>query len=106
MKTIRKNWDLVIIGGGITGAGIFRETVRMDLNVLLVEQQDFAWGTSSRSSKLVHGGLRYLKEGKIFLTRDSIKERERLLKEAPGLVDPLGFGVPVYKDGGRGMCTI
>jgi len=106
MKTIRKNWDLVIIGGGITGAGIFRETVRMDLNVLLVEQQDFAWGTSSRSSKLVHGGLRYLKEGKIFLTRDSIKERERLLKEAPGLVEPLGFWVPVYKDRGPGKWTL
>ncbi|MBW2616914.1 MAG: glycerol-3-phosphate dehydrogenase/oxidase [Deltaproteobacteria bacterium] len=106
IKDIKKNWDLIIIGGGITGAGIFRETVRMDLNVLLVEQQDFAWGTSSRSSKLVHGGLRYLKEGKIFLTRDSIKERERLLKEAPGLVESLGFWVPVYKDRGPGKWTL
>ncbi len=106
MKDIKENWDLVIIGGGITGAGIFRETVRMDLNVLLVEQQDFAWGTSSRSSKLVHGGLRYLKEGRIFLTRDSIKERERLLKEAPGLVEPLCFMVPVYKDRGPGKWTL
>jgi glycerol-3-phosphate dehydrogenase len=106
MKEIKTNWDLVIIGGGITGAGILRETVRMDLNVLLVEQQDFAWGTSSRSSKLVHGGLRYLKEGKISLTRDSIKERERLLKEAPGLVESLGFMVPVYKDRGPGKWTL
>jgi len=106
MKDIKKNWDLVIIGGGITGAGILRETVRMDLDVLLVEQQDFAWGTSSRSSKLVHGGLRYLKEGKISLTRDSIKERERLLKEAPGLVESLGFMVPVYKDRGPGKWTL
>jgi len=106
MKDIKKNWDLVIIGGGITGAGILRETVRMDLNVLLVEQQDFAWGTSSRSSKLVHGGLRYLKEGKLFLTRDSIKERERLLKEAPGLVEPLGFMFPVYKGRGLGKWSL
>jgi glycerol-3-phosphate dehydrogenase len=106
IKDIKKNWDLVIIGGGITGAGIFRETVRMDLNVLLVEQQDFAWGTSSRSSKLVHGGLRYLKEGKIFLTRDSIKERERLLKDAPGLVEPLGFMFPVYKGRGLGKWSL
>lgn len=106
MKAIKENWDLVIIGGGITGAGIFRETVRMDLNVLLVEQKDFAWGTSSRSSKLVHGGLRYLKEGHIFLTRDSIKERERLLKEAPGLVEPLGFLVPIYRGRGLGKWTL
>ncbi len=106
IKDIKKNWDLVIVGGGITGAGIFRETVRMDLNVLLVEQQDFAWGTSSRSSKLVHGGLRYLKEGKIALTRDSVKERERLLKEAPGLVESLGFWVPVYKGRGPGKWTL
>ncbi|MBW1799078.1 MAG: glycerol-3-phosphate dehydrogenase/oxidase [Deltaproteobacteria bacterium] len=106
IKDIKKNWDLIIIGGGITGAGILRETVRMDLNVLLVEQQDFAWGTSSRSSKLVHGGLRYLKEGKLFLTRDSIKERERLLKEAPGLVEPLGFMFPVYKGRGLGKWSL
>jgi Glycerol-3-phosphate dehydrogenase len=84
-------WDLIVIGGGITGAGILREAARMNLKVLLVEQNDFAWGTSSRSSKLVHGGLRYLKEGRILLTRHSVVERERLISEAPGLVDPLGF---------------
>ncbi len=58
LKTIDNRWDLVIIGGGITGAGVFREASRLDLKVLLVEQKDFASGTSSRSSKLVHGGLR------------------------------------------------
>jgi len=94
------NWDLVVIGGGITGAGILREAARMNLKVLLVEQNDFAWGTSSRSSKLVHGGLRYLKEGRIFLTIHSVVERERLISEAPGLVDPLGFLMPVYSDHG------
>ena len=62
-------WDIIVIGGGITGAGILREATRLGLRVLLLEQLDFAWGTSSRSSKLVHGGLRYLKEGKIGLTR-------------------------------------
>ena len=91
------DWDLVIVGGGITGAGIFREAARMKLRVLLVEQKDFAWGTSSRSSKLVHGGLRYLKQKKLWLTRASVRERERMLKEAPGLVDPLEFLFPVYE---------
>ena len=59
-QSISKPWDLLVIGGGITGAGILREAARLGLRALLVEQRDFAWGTSSRSSKLVHGGLRYL----------------------------------------------
>jgi len=84
-------WDVVVIGGGITGAGILREATRRGLRALLVEQQDFAWGTSSRSSKLVHGGLRYLRQGRLGLTRASVQERERLLREAPGLVKPLEF---------------
>ncbi len=95
--------DLLIIGGGITGAGILREAVRSSssgaqpLRVLLVEQRDFAWGTSSRSSKLVHGGLRYLKQGQIGLTRHSVQERQHLLQEGPGLIDPLGFLLTVYE---------
>ncbi|HSY28482.1 MAG TPA: FAD-dependent oxidoreductase, partial [Burkholderiaceae bacterium] len=80
-----REWDLVIVGGGITGAGILLEAARRGLRALLVEQRDFAWGTSSRSSKLVHGGLRYIKEGKLLLTRDSVQERQNLLREAPGL---------------------
>lgn len=79
-------WDLIVIGGGITGAGIFLEAARRSQRVLLLEQQDFAWGTSSRSSKMVHGGLRYLGQGDIRLTRDSLRERERLLKELPDMV--------------------
>ncbi|MGQ9766316.1 MAG: glycerol-3-phosphate dehydrogenase/oxidase [Anaerolineae bacterium] len=90
-------WDILIIGGGITGAGILREATRLGLTALLVEQRDFACGTSSRSSKLVHGGLRYLKEGKFRLTRAAVQERERLLKEGPGLIDPLGFLLATYK---------
>jgi len=98
LQNLPKTWDLIIIGGGITGAGIFREASRMGLKVLLVEQKDFAWGTSSRSSKLVHGGLRYLKEGHFRMTKIAVAERERLLKEAPGLVESLGFLLPIYED--------
>lgn len=95
-------WDIIVIGGGITGAGVLREAARAGLRVLLVEQRDFAWGTSSRSSKLVHGGLRYLKEGKLRLTRAAVRERERLLDEGPGLIDPLGFLLATYKGEGPG----
>ena len=95
-------WDLVIIGGGITGAGILREATRLNLRTLLVEQRDFAWGTSSRSSKLVHGGLRYLKTGQIALTHASVQGREQLLAEGVGLIDPLGFLLAQYEDDGAG----
>jgi len=94
---ISQSWDLLIIGGGITGAGILREATRLGLRSLLVEQRDFAWGASSRSSKLVHGGLRYLTEGKLHLTWEAIHERERLLKEGTDLVQPVGFLFPTYK---------
>lgn len=90
-------WDLLIIGGGITGAGILREAARRGLRAALVEQRDFAWGTSSRSSKLIHGGLRYLAAGQWAISRDSLRERERLLGEAPGLVEPLGFLFSHYR---------
>ena len=106
LKDIPDKWDLIIIGGGITGAGIFREAARMGLSVILIEQRDFAWGTSSRSSKLVHGGLRYLKEGHFKMTKIAVEERERLLKEAPGLVESLGFLLPIYEDQRPGKRTI
>lgn len=96
-REVERPYDILIVGGGITGAGILREAARLGLRALLVEQKDFAWGTSSRSSKLVHGGLRYLKEGKIGLTRASVSEREHLLAEGPGLIDPLGFLLATYK---------
>ncbi len=95
--TLAQEWDLVIIGGGITGAGILLEASRRGIKALLVEQRDFAWGTSSRSSKLVHGGLRYLKEGQLGLTRDSVRERQNLMREARGLVDPQSFAFGDYK---------
>lgn len=94
---LNRNWDVIIIGGGITGAGIFREATRLGLQALLVEQRDFAWGSSSRSSKLVHGGLRYLRQGKVGLTRASVQEREQLLAEGPGLIEPLGFLLANYR---------
>ncbi|MHA4866723.1 glycerol-3-phosphate dehydrogenase/oxidase [Duganella sp. PWIR1] len=89
-------WDVIVIGGGITGAGILLESARRGLKALLVEQRDFAWGTSSRSSKLVHGGLRYLKEGQFALTRESVHEREHLLRQAAGLVEPQSFAFGDY----------
>ncbi len=84
-------WDLVVIGGGISGAGVAQQAARRGWRVLLVEQRDFAWGTSSRSSKLVHGGLRYLKEGDLKTTLHSVRERERLMREAPELIAPQSF---------------
>ncbi|MBU0493071.1 MAG: glycerol-3-phosphate dehydrogenase/oxidase, partial [Chloroflexi bacterium] len=98
-------WDLIVVGGGITGAGILREATRLGLRALLVEEHDFGWGTSSRSSKLVHGGLRYLKERKLRLTRASVHERQRLLEEGPGLIDPLGFLLATYKGDHPGRWT-
>lgn len=98
-------WDVLVIGGGITGAGILREASRLGLRALLVEQRDFAWGTSSRSSKLVHGGLRYLATGQIGVTLTSVRERESLLEDGPGLIDPLGFLVATHRGDKPGRFT-
>ena len=95
-----RHWDLVVVGGGIVGAGILRLAASVGVRALLVEQGDFASGTSSRSSQLVHGGLRYLAQGQVGLTRSAVTERERLLRDAPGLVEPLDFLFPMY-DGDR-----
>ncbi|MBP6725248.1 MAG: glycerol-3-phosphate dehydrogenase/oxidase [Halioglobus sp.] len=92
-----QHWDMVIVGGGIIGAGVLREAARRGLRVLLLEQRDFSWGTSSRSSKMIHGGLRYIAQGDIGLTRESLQERERLLQEAPGLIDRMGYYFTVRK---------
>jgi glycerol-3-phosphate dehydrogenase len=91
-------WDLVIVGGGITGAGILAEAARMGKRALLVEARDFSSGTSSRSTKLVHGGLRYLRQAQVKVTRESVLERERLLREAKGLVTPLGFYLTTFEN--------
>ncbi|BAT71165.1 glycerol-3-phosphate dehydrogenase [Thermosulfidibacter takaii ABI70S6] len=91
-------FDVVVIGGGITGAGIFRRSALLGFRTLLVEQKDFAWGTSSRSGKLVHGGLRYIKQGQLNITYHSVREREKLLKIYPLLVKSLRFTIPVRKN--------
>ena len=100
-----ETWDLIVIGGGISGAGILREAARRGWRCLLLEQRDFAWGTSSRSSKMVHGGLRYIAKGQWRLTRDSVRERQRLLDEAPGLVEPMSFMMPHYRGGFTLFCN-
>jgi len=101
-----QQWDIIVVGGGITGAGILREASRLGLRTLLVERHDFSWGTSSRSSKLVHGGLRYLKEGKLGLTLASVQEREQLLEDGPGLIDPLGFLLASYEGDTTGRLLV
>lgn len=89
------DWDMVVIGGGITGAGVLRAAVRSGLRALLLERADFAQGASSRSTQLVHGGLRYLAQGHLRVTRDAVHSRDCLLREAPGLVTPLPFLLPL-----------
>ena len=91
----RERFDLLVIGGGITGAGIAREAALRGLSVALVERDDFAIGTSSRSSKLIHGGLRYLQQGDVGLVREAATERYVLRKLAPHLARPMQMLVPV-----------
>ena len=93
----QSQWDLIIVGGGITGAGIFKLASQLGLKTLLVEQKDFAWGSSSRSSKMVHGGLRYIAQGQVKLTIESVQEREKLLKQAPHLVTQQSFVMGHYQ---------
>ena len=102
----KDRFDLAIIGGGITGAGVARDAARRGLRVLLVEQSDIASGTSSRSSKLVHGGLRYLEHGELSLVFEAVAERGVLVEIAPHLVHPMPFLLPVFEDSRRGMFTI
>lgn len=92
--SIKPDYDLCVIGGGINGVGIAREAAGRGLSVLLVEAQDLAQGTSSASTKLIHGGLRYLEMGEFRLVRESLKEREILLRTAPHIVSPLEFVLP------------
>jgi glycerol-3-phosphate dehydrogenase len=89
------DFDLAIIGGGINGAGIARDAAGRGLKVVLFEQNDLASGTSSASSKLIHGGLRYLEHGALWLVRAALKEREVLLRMAPHLIHPLRFVLPL-----------
>lgn len=91
-------WDIVIIGGGISGAGLLFEASRRGYRALLLEQRDFASGSSSQSSKLVHGGIRYLATGQIGLTRKAVQARENLCRQLPGLVEHLPLMMPHYRN--------
>jgi glycerol-3-phosphate dehydrogenase len=101
-----QSFDVVIIGGGMAGAGIARDAALRGYRTLLLERKDFAFGTTSRSSKLIHGGLRYLELYDFDLVRESLRERERLQRLAPHLVRPLPFVIPVYRGAKRGMIMI
>src|SRR5215471_13437882 len=90
-------FDLLILGGGITGAGVALDASLRGLCVALIDKGDFASGTSSLSSKLVHGGLRYLEHGDFHLVYEALHERGRLLRNAPHLVWPLRFILPFYQ---------
>src|SRR5678816_3447249 len=92
-----EQFDVLVVGGGITGAGIARDAAMRGLKTALVERDDFASGTSSRSSRLVHGGVRYLEHGHLHLVFESSRERRTLLRIAPHLVRPLRFTWPVYR---------
>src|SRR5258705_6173794 len=89
-------WDMIVVGGGATGAGVAIDAASRGYDVLLLEQSDFGKGTSSRSTKLVHGGVRYLEQGNLSLVMEALKERGLLLQNAPHLVRNLGFVVPNY----------
>ncbi len=102
----QKTFDLAILGGGILGAGIARDAALRGLSVALVEKADFAGGTSSRSTKLAHGGLRYLEQLAFGLVAESCRERNLLLTMAPHLVQPLSFLLPVYEGDPRSLSTI
>ncbi|MEA2184946.1 MAG: glycerol-3-phosphate dehydrogenase, partial [Solirubrobacteraceae bacterium] len=93
-------FDVVVVGGGITGAGVALDAASRGYSVALVEKADFASGTSSRSSKLVHGGLRYLQQFDLGLVREALRERQLMVKLAPHLVRPLQLVVPAF-DGAR-----
>ena len=96
-RLARDTFDLLIIGGGINGAGIARDASLRGLNVALIERDDFASGTSSRSSRLIHGGVRYLEHGYLHLVFEASRERRILLDIAPDIVEPLAFTWPVYR---------
>src|SRR6516165_6159831 len=93
----QQTFDLAVIGGGIQGAATAREAVLRGLKVALVEARDFASGTSSRSTKLIHGGLRYLEQADFKLVGEARRERRRLLQLAPHLAQPVPFVLPIYR---------
>lgn len=102
----QSRFDVAVIGAGINGAGIARDAARRGLKVLLVDKNDCGGGTSSASTRLIHGGLRYLEHFEVGLVRESLREREILFRIAPHLVRPLPITIPIYKRSKRGPLTI
>ena len=100
------DYEVAVIGGGILGVGAAQACAAGGYSCVVVEQSDWAAGTSSRSSKLIHGGLRYLETGQLHLVRESLRERATLLKIAPHLVHPLAFRIPVYRHTKRRPLTL
>lgn len=94
-------WDVIVIGGGATGLGAAVEAASRGHRTVLIEAEDFAKGTSSRSTKLIHGGVRYLRQGRIGMVRQSLRERQRLLQNAPHVVHPMEFVLPTYRWGAQ-----
>ncbi len=101
-RTFERPFDVIVIGAGINGAGIARDATLRGLSVLLVDKGDVGAGTTSRSTRLVHGGLRYLEHFEVPLVRESLRERERLMHIAPHLVHPMSFLLPIYEGHKRG----
>ena len=102
----RMAFDVIIVGAGINGAGLARDAALRGLRVLLLDKNDLASGTTSWSTRLIHGGLRYLEHGEVGLVRESLRERERLFHIAPHLVRPLPMLIPIYEQARRGPLTI
>ena len=106
MPAMESDYDLIIIGGGINGAGIARDAALRGLKTCLVEQDDLCSATTRWSSRLIHGGLRYLEYGELGLVHESLRERELLFQHAPHLVRPLPLLIPVYSHSRRGLSTV
>lgn len=101
VNKLTAKWDVIIIGGGINGSAIARDAALRGLKVLVLEKEDISSGTSAWSTRLIHGGLRYLEYFEFYLVRESLAERERLLKHVPHLVKPLAMAFPFYKQNRR-----
>src|SRR5205814_9584906 len=101
-----RTWDIAIIGGGATGLGVALDAAARGYGVVLLESHDFAKGTSSRATKLVHGGVRYLAQGNVSLVREALNERAKLLANAPHLAQPLAFVMPSTQWWERGFYGI
>ena len=99
-RLANEEFDIVVVGGGITGVGVALDAASRGLRTALVERDDFASGTSSKSSKLVHGGLRYLQQGEVRLVYEALHERQRLRRNAPHLVSVMPFMIPILTKGG------